>query len=76
MFDSIFDGLVQKVTDLFGNFFNTEFWGLVGYTGIATVAAFALGYFFPQLRALCGTVLVGIAGVWYGFHKGQKSRGD
>jgi len=76
----LIDEFFQKGWDFFsnilGNTFNTEFWSLIGYTGIAAAGAFAVAYFFPVLRGFCGAVLMGVAGAWYGFHKGQKSRGD
>lgn len=55
------------------SYFNTEFWSLVVYTGVITAAAFALGFFFPVLRAFGGAVVLSLAAMWYGYHKGQQS---
>jgi hypothetical protein len=67
----------QKITGVFDSvsgFFNSEFWSLIAFTGAAVVIAVMVGYFFPVLRGLMGAMLVGIAGTWYGYTKGQDSK--
>jgi hypothetical protein len=56
--------------------FNPVFWGSVEWTVIALVLAFTTGFFFPEMRRIGGATILTVLAYWYGFHKGQKSRGD
>lgn len=74
--DELYQGLqtfFDKNLDHVTSFFNTEFWGLVGYTGIAAFGCAALAYFFPVLRGVAGAVFFSLAALWYGYDRGQRS---
>lgn len=78
MFSDIFNQVIvenfNKLSVWFGATFNTEFWSLVGYTGLGVFTAILLAYFFPALRSFAGAAVIGMGGLWYGYHRGQASR--
>jgi hypothetical protein len=67
----------QKITgawDAVAGFFNPEFFGLIGLTGLIVGSAMLIAYFFPVLRGVAGAAVVGVAAAWYGYTKGQDSK--
>jgi hypothetical protein len=77
----MFDSIIQKLRDLIFSvpdailaFFNTEFWGLIGWTALIAIAAGLLAWAFGVLRPLAGAIWIGLAAMWYGYHMGQKSQ--
>ena len=75
-------GLIDEFLEKTWNFgaekvdflFNADFWGLVGWTAMIAVACVGIAYFFPVLRSFCGAVLMSVAAMWFGYHKGQGKR--
>lgn len=73
---SISDFINTTIPDWWHFFMNAQFMGLAGESLAIGAGAFVLGWAFPQLRGLAGAALVGIAGAWFGYAKGRKSKED
>lgn len=78
--DEFLDKVGLKVSEFFSSildpwtsWFNPDFLQLVGYTAMAVGGAFVLGWAFAPLRPFAGAVMMSVAAMWYGFHKGQNT---
>lgn len=76
--------LVQKISEAFQKFtgawdqvaafFDPEFFGMIGFTGVVVGGALLVSHFFPVLRPVAGAAVVGVAARWYGYSEGRASR--
>lgn len=66
-FDKNSDALINSIV----SYFDTPFFHMIGYTGIAAFTCGALAYFFPNLRAFAGAVFFSLFAMWYGFYEGK-----